>query len=223
MNRHYLIILIVISLSAVGCTSPLDRKYNPNTLESDAELIRDRIDSTEVELLTGTILRYSLENKPLEGKTYRELIEDGKRYRDEQERIQREQGALAEAAKFEEEERIRRLNEALTVSIFEKGYIERDYEDYIIYKFAFQNKSNKDIVGFTGLVTFSDLFDQEISSLTLSYDDGIKANSRVNWTATTDYNQFKKEDQALRSKDLSKIKLIWKPEQILFKDGTKLE
>jgi hypothetical protein len=72
-------------------------------------------------------------------------------------------------------------------------------------------------------MTFNDLFDKEIKTLSLTYDDGIKANSTANYSATTDFNQFKSEDQLLKSKTLDKIKLVWKPEKIIFKDGTTLQ
>ena len=111
----------------------------------------------------------------------------------------------------------------MIVTVFHKGYHEADYEDYITYKFALQNKTDKDIVAITGTMTFNDLFDKEIKTLRLTYDDGIKANSSVNYSATTDYNQFRDEDELLKSKTLDKIKLVWRPEKIIFKDGTTLE
>lgn len=70
---------------------------------------------------------------------------------------------------------------------------------------------------------FTDLFDKEIKSLNLTYDDGVAASSIKNYSATTDYNQFMDEDQLLKSKNLKQIKLVWKPEKILFADGSTLE
>ena len=63
-----------------------------------------------------------------------------KQKQEEEERIQRE---LAEKAKKEEEAKIARLKNALTVTIFDKGYSEYDYQEYITYKFAFENKTDK--------------------------------------------------------------------------------
>jgi hypothetical protein len=56
--------------------------------------------------------------------------------------------------------------------------------------------------------------------LNFVYDQPIEAGKEVNWNATTDYNQFTDEDQTLKNKDL---KVVWKPEKIIFKDGTTLE
>ena len=38
-----------------------------------------------------------------------------------------------------------------------------------------------------------------------------------------EYNQFKDKDQALKNKDLKDIKVVWKPEKIIFEDGSTLE
>ena len=214
---------IILLFAIVACSNPLDKKYSEERFPQDAKAIQQKLDTSETALLMGTVLRYAMEGKKLDGMTYRELLEDGKKYRAEQERIEAEEKALAEKAAREESERIKRLNESLILTVFHKGYHEADYEDYITYKFALQNKTDKDIVAITGTMTFNDLFDKEIKTLRLTYDDGIKANSSVNYSATTDYNQFRDEDELLKSKTLDKIKLVWRPEKIIFKHGTTLE
>ncbi len=174
-------------------------------------------------LLATYFIRAKLLNENIDGKTYSEILSEAKiakQKQDEEDRIQKE---LAEKAKKEEEARIARLKNALTVTIFDKGYTEYNYQDYITYKFAFENKTEKDITAFTGQITFTDLFDKEIKSISLTYDDGVTAQSIKNYSATTDYNQFMDEDQLLKSKNLKQIKLVWKPEKILFADGSKLE
>jgi hypothetical protein len=98
-----------------------------------------------------------------------------------------------------------------------------DYEDYITYKFAIQNKTNKAIRALKGEIVFNDLFDEKISALGFTYDQTIAADETVNWDASTDYNQFKDSDQKLRNKDLKDIKVVWKPEKIIFEDGSTLE
>lgn len=218
-----IIYLIAIAIAVFSCNSPLDKKYNEKTLDEDAQAIRDQIDTTETAILLGTVLRYKFQGKKLEEKTYGELLEEGRKFKEEQDKIEAEQKALAEKAKKEEEEKARRLNESLTVTVFNKGFVELDYEEYITFQFAFQNKTEKDILAFTGIMIFNDLFDVEISKLSITYDNGVKANSTVNWRATTDYNQFRDSDKTLRYKELNKIKLVWKPEKIIFNDGTSLE
>ena len=221
MKRDFF--FIVLAIVICSCNNPLDRKYSEKTLEEDAKAIREKIDTTETAILLGTILRYKFQDKKLEEKTYGELLEDGRKFKEEQDKIEAEQKILAEKAEREEAEKTQRLSEALTVTVFNKNFIELDYEEYITLQFAFQNNTEKDILAFTGIMIFNDLFNKEIKKLSLTYDDGIRANSTVHWDATTDYNQFRDSDKALRNKELSKIKLVWIPEKIIFKDGTILD
>jgi len=222
MKKLFYLLAIVILAS---CSSPMNNTYSDSTFESDLKAIREAnaLDSTEMNLLAMYFVRAKLFNESIEGKSYNEILAEAKvakQKQEEEERIQRE---LAEKAKKEEEARIARLKNALTVTIFDKGYVEYDYQEYITYKFAFENKTEKEITAFTGQIMFTDLFDKEIKSLNLTYDDGVAASSIKNYSATTDYNQFMDEDQLLKSKNLKQIKLVWKPEKILFADGSTLE
>lgn len=217
--------LLLFGLAALlfSCSSPLDKKFNEDTAEEDIKAIKSEIDSTELKLLAGSMIRLKFQDKKLEDMTYAEILEDGKKWKAEQEKIEAEQKALAEKAAKEEAERIKRLNQAVMVSCFEKGFTEVDYQDYITYKFVIQNKSDKNIRAIKGGITFTNLFDEEIKSLNFVYDQPILAGKEVNWNAQTDYNQFMDDDKTLRNKDLKDLKVVWKPEKIIFEDGTTLE
>jgi hypothetical protein len=217
------ILLIGIVTLLISCSSPMDKKFNEKTAKEDIEAIKEKIDTTEFQLLAGSMMRLKFKGEKIKEMTYSEILENGKNWKIEQEKIEAEQKALAEKAAREEAEKFKRLNEAVVVSCFEKGYTKYDYEDYITYKFVIKNKSDKKIRAVKGGITFTNLFDDEISSLNFVYDKPIEAGKEVNWNATTDYNQFKDEDKALKNKDLKDLKVIWKPEKIIFEDGTTLE
>ncbi len=68
---------------------------------------------------------------------------------------------------------------------------------------------------------FQDLFGKEIYAISLYYDEGLKPNKK-NETYTIEYNQFRDEHQKLRFTALSNMRVEWKPQSILFADGTKL-
>lgn len=159
----------------------------------------------------------------LEEMTYREILDNGKEWKAEQEKIEAEQKALAEKAKKEEEARIKRLTESVLVSCYSKSFAEYDYQEYITYKFVIQNKSDKGIRAVKGSISFTNLFDNEIKSLSFVYDQPIAAGKEVTWNAQTDYNQFMDDDVALKNKDLKDLKVVWKPEKIIFEGGTTLE
>ena len=217
--------LLLIGITAIlfSCSSPMDKKFNEETAKEDIEAIKGKIDSTELQLLAGSMIRLKFQDKELEEMTYGEILDDGKKWKAEQEKIEAEQKALAEKAAKAEAERIKKLSEAVIVSCFEKGYTEVDYQDYITYKFVVQNKSDKAIRAVKGGITFTNLFDEEIKSLNFVYDKPIEAGKEVNWNARTNYNQFMNEDQTLKNKDLKDLKVVWKPEKIIFVDGTTLE
>jgi len=221
MRKQLLLIGFVVLM--FSCSSPMDKKYNEETAKDDFEVIRSKLDTTELMLLAGSMIRLKLQDENLEKMTYAEILDNGKKWKAEQEEMEAEQKALAEKATMEEAERRQRLNKSVMVSCYEKGYAEVDYQDYITYKFIIQNKSDKGIRAIKGSITFTNLFDDEISSLSFVYDQPIEAGREVNWNATTDYNQFKDEDQALKNKDLRDLKVVWEPKKIIFEDGTTLE
>ncbi len=209
----------------VSCSSPMNNRYSDATLETDLKAIREAeiLDSTEISLLAMYFVRAKLLNEPIDGKSYKDILAQAKALKQKQDEEARLEKELAEKARQEAEAKMARLKTALIVTVFDKGYVEYDYQKYITYKFAFENKTDKDITAFTGQLVFTDLFDQEIKTISLTYDSGIQANTITDYSATTDYNQFRDEDQLLKSKSLKQVKLVWKPAKILFADGTVME
>lgn len=214
---------ILCILLLAGCASPLDRKYSESTLEEDAKAIKSKLDSNDANLLMGNLIRLTMLKKDMTKMTYREIIEDGKAWKRELEKKEASEKALREKAELEEADRFRRLSEAVAVACYQKGYKTANYDDYITYAFAIQNKSEKGIRAIKGEIVFTDLFDDEISKLGFTYDQPIGSNSTVKWNATSEYNQFKESDRSLKNKELKDIKVIWKPEKIIFEDGSTLE
>jgi len=202
----------------ISCSTPLDKKYNEENFESDAKEIKEsgKLSNDDALIMAGWIMKAKLKGDNLEGKTYNEIINEAKDYKKEQE-------VLAVKAKLEEEEKRQRLGSALTVAMYDKGYQEYSYQEYLTYSFAFENKLDKDIRAFKGSISIQDLFDSEIKSISLTIDDPIKAGETFKNTYTTDYNQFRDEDTRLKTKDMDDLKVVWTPEKIIFTDGTTLE
>ena len=216
-------LIIFSSVLFVACSSPLDKKYSEGSFEEDAKQLRSEVDSADAMLLMGSILRLTMQQEDLTQMTYGQILENGKAWKAEQDRIEAEQKALQEKAAREEAERLTRLQNTVMVTCFEKGFSEVNYQEYINYKFAIQNKSDQDIRAVKGEIMFTDLFDDEIKTLRFTYDEPIDAGATANWNASTDYNQFMNEDVKLRNKDLEDLKIVWKPIKVIFKDGTTLE
>lgn len=216
-------LIILSSILVVACSSPLDKKYSEDTIKEDAKELRSELDSSDVKLLMGSIFRLTMQQEDLTKMTYGEILENGKAWKAEQDRIEAEQKALQEKAAREEAERVARLQNAVMVTCFKKGYTEVNYQDYITYGFAIQNKSEQDIRAVKGEIMFTDLFDDEIKTLSFTYDQPIKAGATANWNATTDYNQFMDDDVRLKNKELKDLKIVWKPIKVIFQDGSTLE
>lgn len=216
MRKNFLLLLITLLL--YSCSTPLDKQYNEDTLAEDAKELKEsgELDEKEAEILAGWIVRSKLKGEDLEGKTYGEIIEEAKNYKKEQEE-------LAERTKKEEEEKRQLLGSVLTVAMYDKGYEELRYQEYLTYSLAFKNNSEKDIRAFKGAIVINDLFDSEIKSINLTIDDPIPAGETFRATYTTDYNQFRDEDSRLRSKKMEDLKVVWTPEKIIFADGSTLE
>ena len=151
-------LIIFSSVLFVACSSPLDKKYSEGSFEEDAKQLRSEVDSADAMLLMGSILRLTMQQEDLTQMTYGQILENGKAWKAEQDRIEAEQKALQEKAAREEAERLTRLQNTVMVTCFEKGFSEVNYQDYINYKFAIQNKSDQDIRAVKGEIMFTDLF-----------------------------------------------------------------
>lgn len=212
--------LILISVLALltACSGPLDKKYSEETFKEDANEIREsgKLKEDDAGIMAAWILRSKLRDENLEDKTYKEILAEAKDYKKEQE-------TLAQRAKEEEEEKRQKLGAALTVAMYDKGYQEQDYQKFLTYSLAFENKSNKEIRAFKGSISIQDLFDSEIKSISVTIDDQIPAGEIFKGTYTTEYNQFRDEDTRLKNKDLDNLKVVWTPEKIIFTDGSTLE
>lgn len=76
------LIIIFLLASLVACSSPLDRKFSADTFQEDTRALFTELDTSDVQLIMGTVLRLSFQKKDFTQMTYRQLLEDGKRYLD---------------------------------------------------------------------------------------------------------------------------------------------
>jgi len=218
MNKTILLISLIGILCS--CASPLDNKYSGDVTEKDINEIKAELDSTELMLLVGSVIGLQMTGEKVEEMTYREILENGKKLKAQQEFIAIEQKAFAEKAK--NEARIKKLTKKVMVTCFEKSFAKNNDHDHINYRFIIQNKSNKGILALKGDILFTDQSDNEIKSLSFVYNQPIEAGKKVSWNAQTDYTQHIDEDVAFKNKALEDLKVVWKPEKIIFDDGTTL-
>jgi len=208
-----------------ACSNPMNNLYSEKTLENDIKSIKEsgKLDTSDLVLIGLYIIKSKFVSEKIEGLTYNQILEKAREFKKKKDQEELEQKLLAEKAQKAEAERIERLTKALNVTVFQKGFSSGDFQSHITLKFAFDNKSDKIIRAFTGIVVFTDLFDKEIQKIDLTYDEKIPANKTVNWSASIEFNRFQDGDITLRDKPLENLKVIWKPAKIMFIDGTTFE
>lgn len=95
-----------------------------------------------------------------------------------------------------------------------------DFESYINLSMSFANLTGKDIRAFDGVVTFTDLLDNEIMTSSLAINDPVKSGANLDWQGSIKYNQFMDAHQALRAASKENLKISFVPKKVLFTDGS---
>ncbi len=229
----YLAVLAIVLIATTACSGNVK---NQRITEENKETVFEQIKGTkdltveEVGMLQAYVLRKGL-GDALAGKTptlpvgmtIGEIIEDQKKWvADEKVREADEKQRIAQA-KAEEDRQRQQLLDAITLTVFEKGFQNADYQDYVTIRAVYENKSGKDIRAFKGTIQFNDLFGAEIMPVNIAEDTPLAAgqNRREGWTLK--YNQFIDKHVKLRNTALENMKPEWKPTIILFADGTSME
>ena len=99
------------------------------------------------------------------------------------------QEKLAKEALAKEEANAAELRKALTFAVYEKDFQPAntsgppgtwDFKNYLILKCTYQNTSGKDIRAFTGRIRFTDLFDKEVLTRSVTISDPVTAGTTSN-------------------------------------------
>jgi hypothetical protein len=227
------LLLLVILIAVAGCSGNVKNlritEENKNTVFDQIKTTKD-LTVEEVGLLQAYVLRKGLGDAfagktptlPV-GMTIGEIIDDQRKWVDNEKIRQAEEKERIARARAEEEKQRRQLLDAITLTVFEKGFQHVDYEDYVTIRAVYENKSGKDIRAFKGTIQFNDLFGVEIMPVNIAEDTPLAAGEtrREGWTLK--FNQFIDQHVKLRNTALENMKPEWKPSIILFADGTSME
>lgn len=218
MNFKNILNALILFL-LLACTSPIEKLYNENSLKTDLhEIIEtNTLDTSETTQLSLYLSIHDTKHL-FEGKTYAELWEETKRFQIERERQQHDKN-LIQIAQAEKETK---LQESITLSLQSKVTQKMDNQELLIYSFYAANKTSKDIRAFKGTVIFKDLFDDEISTITLSNKETIKAGDSAVCMFQSPYNSFMQSDKKLKEIDLDNLHIEWSPLKIIFTDNSTL-
>lgn len=123
---------------------------------------------------------------------------------------------------------VRKEPAPLEVRLVSKGFKDKniqasDFEADITIALAIKNIMDKDIRAFDGILSFTDLLDNEIYSSKLAINDPVKSGSTLNWNGSVKYNQFMETHQRLRNAQQDNLKIRFVPRKVLFVDGSTKE
>ena len=230
-------VVLAVSLAffAVACSNDRSITITEQNKDSVLDEIKDSKAFTpdDVRLLIARQMRVSVTQSLKQpapdwvGKTLDQVIADERKVQEDAKAKKSEEEKLAAEAKAKEEAKAEELRKAISLTVFDKGFIPSDihnsrYEDYITVKCAYQNLSDKDIRAFTGAVRFTDLFDKEILEIGITIENPVRTSEKATWDGTIKYNQFRGPHQALRNAEMANMKITWIPKSVIFADGTRL-
>lgn len=232
------IFIIATTLLLMSCNNVIEKKPNLETVKEDVaqikEKYKDEYTAEDFDALSDKLAGKVLggvfakgENAIKEGitfdKTYKEYLDEIKK-----ERLEREE--LAKAAKKAEEERMAKMNNAITVTMYGKEYFPENYsagryEDYNVFKYAIKNKTNKDIKAIAiSFTVYNALGDQVGKGFNMDFTDSrIPANGNYEGEAAYSINQFINEDNVLKNAKFEDLSFKFNITKIVYSDGTILE
>ncbi len=126
-----------------------------------------------------------------------------------------------EETKKKEESSAGDLNKKIGFEVTKKDFMKNNYFAEQGFIFKLTNNTDKDIEGIQGVVKFNDIFDNEIKSTKITYDEGLVVRESKLYKGTLSYNEFSDDDVKLKQTDLEKLKYTFEVDAIIYTDGTK--
>lgn len=243
MRTRLVIPLLVIALAGCSGVKGTRIPQDLDKLESIKPAM-EKLTAEERELVATYIMRHAIGAKlgglfggktlpgagiP-EGMTIGKAIDEQRKIKAEEAIEEAKQQALKAKLQAERDVAMKAMREAITVSLVskkmetERGYSGIVMDEKLKITFGYKNNSEKDIVGVKGMVSVKDLFGDSISDFQISNDTTIKAGQSATWTGsrTVKFAVGHNDDRKLAGLEDDKFKVIWQPQVVVFRDGTKL-
>jgi hypothetical protein len=214
-------IAVIIS----GCSDPHSYPVTKLT-DMQKKEIGQRLTADEGQKLTGWMIRQALSQQNVSADT---TVAQAIKQQDEW--IAKSAADEAQAAELKKRVQAERLEKQaafakiVSVAMISKHNREQSYgRKFVAFDVAFENHSEKDILGIKGTLVVTDIFGEKIEAINWGFDHGVAAHSRYVETGSgTDVNQFIDRDMKLWNTDEDKLKSHFDVAKILFKDGTSEE
>ncbi len=216
--------LIIICFLLASC-GPLNKQYNKSTFQNDLKEIKE----TGVAEGETLLLNYYIQKAQAEGKiidlntTYKQLLEKAKT-----EKMKREIAAfiLEDSIvknSIQEKAKTNKLKNIINVSFVSIAVLKSDSNGQFTILLNIKNTGTKNIKAFRGVMTFSDLFGENIKKFELKYNLTLNVRESKSYYFTTNYNDNDKSDVTLNEMDEESIRFVFEPLHIVFTDSSELK
>lgn len=221
---------LVIAPLAVGC-SVRQKEVTDQNLREVATSIGQSHDLTpeEADLFRTYLVRHALDanNAPLPT-TVGAAIDAQRAFKTQLEARERADREAADRAERERLTRIEQLRSEVGVQLASIRFIPADamngrFEAQLAFRVHVANRGAKGIRGVRGSLAFLDTFGREVAVVGMPIEQDVAPGADADLEMTKGFNQFMDEDVALRGFDMSRGRTEWRPEQIVYADGTQVE
>ena len=197
-----------------SCNNPLSKTYSIKTYDADMQQIREsnKVSYDDIELLTKYIIVSQLAGNDMQGESYEDILDKIKA-------IRKSNTAQNDQLQMEKEMKRERMSSVATIGLLEKKISSVDNKDWITYTITFHNISPKNINIIVGSISINDLLERQIKKIDILLDEELIKNGKVQKKIRVAYNPADENDQRIRSKDLTDLRIEWNPERIIFTDG----
>lgn len=238
-----ILIILLSSILLAACSGPKDTPLPRDLDKMDTiKPAMEKLTPEERELAAGYIMRHTIGAKlgglfggkegpgiP-DGMTIGKAIEEQRKFKADAAIEEAKQQALKAKLQAEREAAQKQMREAVTVTLVSKkldtesGYSGIITDENLQIVFGYKNNTDKDVAGVKGYVSVKDLFGEEISGFLISNDNTIPAGQSATWTGSRSvrFALGDNKDRKLAELGEDKYKVVWEPEMIVFKDGTKI-
>ncbi len=219
MKKIFTFMMVLFALLLVSCSSPLDRKYNKETLDDDVKAMRESgVADDDMMAIGGWVMKSAIDNTNLDGKTYRDILKDAKDY-------SKKQKELEEKARKEAELLQKKMKEAAVISIYKKDFVAADYESYNVFSYVVKNTGDKDIKAFKAEFTITNVLGDEIGD---GYrfdctDHTVKVGEEYKTDVYFEYNRFINSTIEIKETPFKDLNFDIKITKIVYTDGSVLE
>ena len=172
----------------------------------------NKVSYDDIELLTKYIIVSQLAGNDMQGKSYEDILNKIKD-------IRKSNTAQNNQLQMDKELKRERMSSVAIVGLLDKKITSEDNKEWIIYTITIHNISQKNINIIVGSISINDLLERQIKKIDILLDEDLVKNGRVQKKIRVPYNPADENDQRIRSKDLTDLRIEWNPEKIIFTDG----